>query len=90
MVKGHFVSIQRAPEPDDINWANCGISLVGTICRRLIGLFVTLVFLGVGAGVQIGLQYIDEKVLTDPNVKVYVSTLFSVVVSIFNGIIGVL
>jgi len=59
-VKGQFVSIERAPEPDDINWANCGISLGGTICRRLLGLLFTLLFLALGAGVQIGLQYLDQ------------------------------
>lgn len=58
-VRGKFVSIQRAPEPDDINWANCGISAGGTIFRRLMGLLFTLLFLAIGAGVQIGLQYLD-------------------------------
>lgn len=54
------------------------------------GLLFTLVFLALGAGVQIGLQYLDERVLVDPNVKTYSSTVFSVVVTIFNGIMGAL
>jgi hypothetical protein len=55
-----------------------------------LGLLFTLVFLALGAGVQIGLQYLDERVLVDPNVKTYSSTVFSVVVTIFNGIMGAL
>lgn len=88
-VKDTFVSIQRAPEPDDINWENCGISLCGAICRRLTGLLVTLLFLGLGAALQIGLQYFDQTI-TDPTIKNYSSTVFSLIVSLFNGIIGAL
>ena len=50
----------------------------------------TLLLLGLGAGVQIGLQYLEENVLIDPTVKTYSSTIFSVVVTIFNAAMGAL
>lgn len=49
-----------------------------------------IIFMVVGALVQIGMQYLDERVFTNPDTKQFSSTIFSLVVSIFNGVIGIL
>lgn len=56
-IKGQKVSIQKAPEPDDIYWENCGISYYGNLCRRLVGKFFIFLLLILGLFVQILLKY---------------------------------
>lgn len=51
-IKGQFVSIYRAPEPDDLVWQNCGKKSRQLLLRR-IGLYIlSFMILGLGASMQ--------------------------------------
>lgn len=85
-VKGKRISIQVAPEPDDINWYNCGISYKGSVCRRILGKVCVFLLLILGMGFQVGLQK-AQTLLLGKELK-YMSIVFSVVVLIFNALLA--
>ena len=54
-VKGEKVAIERAPEPDDIVWANSGISMCGAITRKTLYGLLSIFVLLCGGAAQYGL-----------------------------------
>jgi hypothetical protein len=63
-VKGEHVGIERAPEPDEIFWENTGISMNGSICRKVSFGLICLLILLIGGSVQYGLAILTNKVTT--------------------------
>lgn len=56
------VAIERAPEPDDINWRNCKISEMGAICRKTIYTIISIAVLIAGGAVQYGFAVAKREV----------------------------
>jgi hypothetical protein len=56
-----FVTVQRAPEPTDIQWDNMTSSVYGMYSRKLAGWALGFVLLAVSAGIQTGLTAVAEK-----------------------------
>ncbi len=48
--------IQRAPEPTDVKWENCGASTWSKFCRRIITIISTLIVLGICFGIILGIN----------------------------------
>jgi hypothetical protein len=49
--KGATWSFTRAPEPNDINWQNMGVSGTAKCCRRSLSYFVSLLTVGITFGI---------------------------------------
>ncbi len=80
------MSIERAPEPDDVVWKNSKISISGGIVRKSIFNVLGFIVLGSGGVAQYGLILLQNSV-TDPTEKQIYSIGLSIIVSIFNFII---
>ena len=85
-VKGEYVSVDRAPEPDDINWENANISVSGAICRKTYYTFLSVCLLVGGGAAQYGLAVFQNS-LTDETLIFYLGTASSLLVTLMNKII---
>ena len=78
------ITIERAPEPEDVIWTNLGYAFGFLLCRKVITYIVTLCLLGASFGAVYGLSIVQIK-----NEKsTAISVLISLVISIINVIIG--
>ncbi|CAD8083229.1 unnamed protein product [Paramecium sonneborni] len=88
--KNNLISIQRAPEPDDIFWENCGIENSIKIKRKFISWFVVLVLLGISFATLYGLEYLQNEYLSndlDFITKTSISLLKSLIITIVDALI---
>ena len=76
--------IQRAPEPQDILWANIGISDLEKFKRKMITYTVTIIMLGVSFAAVYGLSLAQVNNSSNR----YLSTLISLLISLINIIIS--
>lgn len=88
-IKGENISVERAPEPDDIIWENTKISLKGAICRKTLYSLFSIVLLLAGGGIQFGLAVAQTKVSQDSNTQLLMSTASSLSISIINAVIQI-
>ena len=85
-IGSEHISVDRAPEPDDIKWENANISLSGAVCRKVFYSFLSSCLLAGGAGAQYGLAVFQNS-LTDPTQIFYLGTASSLLVAVMNQII---
>ncbi|KAM3146261.1 hypothetical protein pb186bvf_001606 [Paramecium bursaria] len=86
--KDKLIHVQRAPEPTDIYWENCGYSTqFKTTIRTLTG-FLTLFCLGVSFAALIGMERAQENLLDKKQSLIAVafySFLVSVIIAVINA-----
>ena len=97
ILKGKALFIERAPEPTDIQWENCGYTNAQKLKRRIlshIGVFIVMT--GVFA-LQVELQVLVSHMLSTLEGEVntirqqfMVSTCFSMVIVGINGVLSVI
>lgn len=85
-MKGEKISIERAPEPDDICWQNSGITMKGAIGRKMLFSSIAIFILLLGGGTQFGLELLYNQT-SDTTLKSVISIGNSLIVTIFNAII---
>lgn len=82
--KEYNITIERAPEPEDVVWTNLGMSDGEIIKRKLITYLVTIVLLGASFGAVYGLS--RAQMATQGNM--ILSLAISGVISFINVILG--
>ena len=88
-VLNKYVSISRAPEPDELVWENCGKSSCQLFLRRLFFYLISFMVLALGGGFQLLIgwarhEYVDED---NVNEQLAYSTISALVITLFNYII---
>lgn len=78
------VTIERAPEPEDIKWTNIGFTDCSTYLRKLFTFTVTIILLGASFAAVYGLS-LEQK--NNANNR-FISIIISLVISIINIVLG--
>lgn len=61
------IKVDRAPDPNDIKWADLGVSMSVALQRRVITFFITLLLLGCSFGAILGLKVGQYRMNKDSN-----------------------
>lgn len=61
------IKVDRAPNPNDIKWADLGVSMGVVLQRRVITFFITILLLGCSFGAILGLKVAQYKMTKDSN-----------------------
>ncbi|CAD8212820.1 unnamed protein product [Paramecium pentaurelia] len=89
--KGELIYINRAPEPDDVFWENCGIDQNTQLKRKIISWFVILFLLGLSLGTLYGLNVFQNSFLQSDNNQLLITTMVSfsksLIIAIVEGLI---
>ncbi|CAD8115768.1 unnamed protein product [Paramecium primaurelia] len=89
--KGELIYINRAPEPDDVFWENCGIDQNTQLKRKIISWFVILFLLGLSLCTLYGLNVFQNSFLQSDNNQLLITTMVSfsksLIIAIVEGLI---
>ncbi|CAD8113085.1 unnamed protein product [Paramecium sonneborni] len=75
--KGQLIQINRAPEPDDVFWENCGIDQNTQFKRKILSWFVILFLLGLSLCTLYGLNVFQNSFLLSNNNQFFITTMVS-------------
>jgi hypothetical protein len=85
------LTVERAPEPQDIIWENLQYSGFQRIKRTCFVYFITFILIGVSFGIVLGLNYVQSntnKELDDVYLRYGLSIVISVIISVINFLIS--
>ncbi|CAK83672.1 unnamed protein product (macronuclear) [Paramecium tetraurelia] len=89
--KGELIYINRAPEPDDVFWENCGVDQNTQLKRKILSWFVILFLLGFSLGILYGLNAFQNSFLQSDNNQFLVTTMVSfsksLIIALVEGLI---
>jgi len=75
----HHVKVKKAPEPEDIVWANIGVSDCEKYKRKFITYFATLLLLGASFGIVYSLSIAQQRNPSNSVLSLAISAIISII-----------